>query len=268
MKTLRGSELKRYFADSQTVSRWWKPEEGDYHFFYRQELRILEERLPVQPHWKVLDAATGDARYARWFARNNCQVVAVDINPEMISRGKQKAFQEGVLSKIDFRIGDLENLKLEENSFDVVSCMDAIDHIENLNQIIERLASHLKPNGYFLITFVSSTSFYGILHRIYRLLARQFSANFIDLSRSYRLKEIKRVCRLFKIKIISHDGIGLICTPQTRVSLPFFIKKLLLWLAKTEVGIKPYYHSRWLTPYCSTLVVVGQKLGELGKSCP
>lgn len=259
MKSLKGDELKKYFADSGTVSQWWDPEDGDYSFFYQQELEILEDHLSIRSDWKVLDAATGKGRYARWFAKNHCRVVAVDINPEMISSAKQKALQEGCLSKIDFIVSDFENLKLEKHSFDVVSCMDSLDHMENLQQTIERLSYHLKPKNYLLITFVSSSSIYGVLHRLYRYLARLFHTDFIDLSRSYTLKEIETTLHLFNIKITSNFGVGLICTPQTRVRLPSLIKKLLLWSAKAEIAIKPYYSLRWLIPSCSTVVVIGQK---------
>ncbi len=261
MKTLRGDELKKYFSSEGTVSKWWHPEDGDYRFFYQQELRILENHFPVHPGWNILDVATGEGRYARRFAKKHCQVTAVDINPEMISAGKKKASVENVHTKIDFVIGDLKYLELKGESFDVVSCMDSLDHMENLPRTIERLAYHLKPKGFLLITFVSRISIYGILHALYRNLARFLNANFIDLSRTYTLREIKTAFHLFEIKVVDHFGIGLVCTPQTRVPLPSVFKNLLLGLAKAEVAVKPYYHSRWLTPHCSTLVVIGQKEG-------
>lgn len=91
MKKLKGKELKNYFTSSNTVTTWWLPEGGMYNFHYDQELKILDEKFPVNPNWHVLDAGCGQGRFSLWFAQKGCRVLAVDISAGMINIARKRS---------------------------------------------------------------------------------------------------------------------------------------------------------------------------------
>lgn len=259
MKTLNETELKQYFSSRGTVSQWWEPELGRYKFFYEKELKILEENISIMPYSKVLDAATGKGRFARWYAKKNCSVTAVDINPEMLEIARQRAKQDRVIDQIEFVQSDVDALPFENKTFDIVSVMQFLDHVTDPSKSIQIFSNSLKENGYLIMTFVSEKSLYGKLRKLYLWLADFFNPNFVNLSKTYDLSEIERALRSAGITLKSMFGIGLLSAPQERVNLPYFMRNFLEFISKAELFLKPYYRKKHLIPYTSTVVVIAQK---------
>jgi len=259
VKTLNETELKRYFSSPGTVSQWWEPELGRYKFFYEKELKIMEENLAVHSSSTVLDAATGKGRFARWYAKKNCSVTAVDINREMLEIAKERAKQDKVIDRVEFIQSDVDTLPFQNKTFDIVSVMQFLDHVTDPSKSIQMLSNYLKENGYLVVTFVSEKSLYGKLRKIYLRLSDFFNPNFVNLSKTYTLSEIDSALRSSGMTLKSAFGIGLLSAPQERVNLPYFIRNLLEFLSRTELLIKPYYRMKSLIPYTSTVVVIAQK---------
>jgi arsenite methyltransferase len=69
----------------------------------------------------VLDVGCASGRTACYIARRyGCPVVGVDILKKMIDRADERAQQEGVEDKVEFRIADAQDLPFEDNIFAVV----------------------------------------------------------------------------------------------------------------------------------------------------
>lgn len=260
MKTLNEAELKQYFSSRGTVSQWWEPELGRYRFFYEKELKILEENLSIVPSSKVLDAATGKGRFARWYAKKNCSVTAVDINPEMLEIARQRAKQDRVNDRIEFIQSDVDTLPFQNKTFHIVSVMQFLDHVADPLKSIQIFSNALKENGYLILTFVSEKSLYGKLRKLYLWLADLLNPNFVNLSKTYTPSEIEKVLTASGMTLKSMFGIGLLSAPQERINLPSFIRNFLEFISKTELFIKPYYRKRFLISYTSTVIVIAQKI--------
>lgn len=267
MKTLNEIELKQYFTSPGTVSQWWEPELGRYKFFYEKEIKILEENLHIAPPLKVLDAATGKGRFARWYAKKDCSVTAVDINLEMLDIAKQRANQDHVIHRIEFIQSDIDALRFQHKTFDIISVMQFLDHAADATKLLKIFSNYLKENGYLIVTFVSEKSLYAKLRKIYLWLSGFLNPNFVNLSKTYNLSEIDNALRFSGIILKSMFGIGLLSAPQERVNLPFFIRNFLEFISKTELFIKPYYRMKYLIPYTSTIVVIAQKKAPMGLAC-
>ena len=67
---------------------------------------------------RVLDIACGSGNAALVAARRNADVTGIDYVPALIERAKARAQAEG--TKIDFRVGDAQDLPFGDGSFDVV----------------------------------------------------------------------------------------------------------------------------------------------------
>jgi ubiquinone/menaquinone biosynthesis C-methylase UbiE len=88
------------------------------------------ERLEPQPGQRLLDLACGTGAVAELAATAGAEVVGVDIAPALIEQARARAADRGL--DIDYRVGDVEALELEEESFDLVAStcgvMFAPDH--------------------------------------------------------------------------------------------------------------------------------------------
>lgn len=128
------------------VHRLWK----DY--FIRQ--------LSPTMDMKLLDVAggTGDItfkfldylkdNYGSFEERN---VTVLDINPEMLKFGKQRALQKG-LNNIQFIEGNAEHLDaIESESIDVYTIAFGIRNCTNIDKVIREAYRVLKPGGRFMV---------------------------------------------------------------------------------------------------------------------
>jgi len=91
--------------------------------------RLLELAQP-QPHWIVLDVATGGGHTALKFAPHVARVVASDVTPQMLEAAKAYITGKGVRN-VEFREANAENLPFDENTFDLVTCRIAPHHFDN-----------------------------------------------------------------------------------------------------------------------------------------
>jgi 2-polyprenyl-3-methyl-5-hydroxy-6-metoxy-1,4-benzoquinol methylase len=96
LRLLQGEELKTYFKDPNVVPSWWRPEQGDFQFWHQQELKILDQYFPISGSPLMLDAACGQARFARYFAGKGCRVHALDINAKMLEIARARALEAGL----------------------------------------------------------------------------------------------------------------------------------------------------------------------------
>lgn len=69
----------------------------------------------------VLDVGCGVGVTPCYLAkRYRCRVVGVDIHPGMVERSKERAQREGVSERVEFRVGDAQELPFEDELFDAV----------------------------------------------------------------------------------------------------------------------------------------------------
>lgn len=74
----------------------------------------------------VFDGGAGCGRFSILLAKHGCNVTHFDISQSMIEKAKELAEKEGVLDKITFVKGALEDLKeFDDKSFDMVISFDA-----------------------------------------------------------------------------------------------------------------------------------------------
>lgn len=259
MKRLQGTELKKYFKDPDQVTSWWKPEEGRYRFWHDQEFKILDRTLEIDPAWKVLDAACGQGRFARYYARKGCRVQALDINPKMLDIARERAEIEGVKNKIDFFEGDVETFNKSGEEFDLVTCMDALDHMDDLNLAVKNLVHPLKKGGYFIVTYTSTESFYGLLRDLYTIFAYRNRDREVDIGKAYTFVEVKESLAAAGITIDHVFGIGLLMAPQERVRFPLFLNRFFEGLSRFDVMLRPYHKDSWFASRCSGVMLIGRR---------
>ena len=85
---------------------------GDLH-------ALVVERLDPQPGEKVLDAATGTGAVAFLLAERGADVVGMDLAPVLIDTARELAVDRDL--SVEFEVGDAEEMKYEDASFDVVA---------------------------------------------------------------------------------------------------------------------------------------------------
>ena len=102
----------------------------------------------------LLDVACGAGGPAlRIATRIGCTVTGVDIHEKAISTARFFASQRGLESRTDFRVVDADKqLPFPEASFDAITCIDAINHLQDRLRVLVDWVRLLKPGGRLLFT--------------------------------------------------------------------------------------------------------------------
>ena len=101
------------------------------------------------PGETVLDLGSGgglDCFLASRQVGESGHVIGVDMTPEMIERARQAALRLG-LQNVEFRLGYLEALPVEDNSVDVVISNCVINLSPDKPQVLRQVFRVLKPGG-------------------------------------------------------------------------------------------------------------------------
>ncbi|MBA6153993.1 class I SAM-dependent methyltransferase [Gelidibacter maritimus] len=97
----------------------------------------------------LLLPAEGEGRNAVYAAKKGLEVIAFDISEEGRNKAMELARSENV--KIDYRVGELNQLDLKKNSFDALALIYAHFAAHEKEKLHQDLAELIKPNGYLIL---------------------------------------------------------------------------------------------------------------------
>lgn len=98
------------------------------------------------------------------------QVIVCDINPSMLSVGRDRAIDRGLLTDLSWVTGDAQQLPLPDKCVDAYSIAFGIRNVSHLERALEEAYRVLTPGGVFLCLEFSKVGD-RFLKRLYRLYA-------------------------------------------------------------------------------------------------
>jgi len=108
----------------------------------------LRESLSNYSFDCCLEIGCGTGKNTEWLITKCDSILAIDISDEMLSIAKQKVTDK----KVSFLNADItNNLDFNDNEFNLVVCSLVLEHIENINDIINKIAAHLTIGGILYI---------------------------------------------------------------------------------------------------------------------
>ena len=116
--------------------------------FVRMRETYLE--MGLNPNARVLDCGCGTGVVSRAIVKRDGfagTVVGVDFSGELIAAAKRLAQEEGLIDRIDLRVGDLHALDEPDDSYDFVIAHTLISHVADPAKVITEMSRVVRPNG-------------------------------------------------------------------------------------------------------------------------
>ena len=118
-----------------------------FYAITRSSIKFYEGLIRLNCRDKqVLDYGCGSGTYTCYLAKHCAIATGIDISDAAIERAKQRALKENLSSNTAFSVMNAENLKFNNDSFDVV-CGGAVLHHLDLNKALSEISRVLKPDG-------------------------------------------------------------------------------------------------------------------------
>ena len=163
------------------------------NFTYRLILSTLEPYLIDRK--KILDIGCGAGTLSFYMASRGNYVRGIDISSKAIGACKISAQNLGIIQNTIFRVARFPKVTIDE-SFDLVLCVETLEHLIKDSLAIKKISGYLKTNG---ITIISIPSIEAPLHRLG--LTRKFDRRVGHLRR-YNLNKITKLLKKEKLQII------------------------------------------------------------------
>src|SRR4051812_20091109 len=156
-------EVKQFAAHA---GDWWDPSGSEAMLHKLNPVRLKYVRDLIDQHWALdehsrrplesktaLDVGCGAGLLAEPLARLGAKVTAIDASPELVAVAREHAEQQGLA--IDYRAGDVQGL---EGAFDLITCMEVIEHVAEPAAFLGALAKRLAPGGLLILSTPNQTS--------------------------------------------------------------------------------------------------------------
>ena len=138
-------ELEKF---ASLAHRWWDPasEFKPLHDINPLRLDYIDRAAGLNGK-VVLDVGCGGGILSESMARRGAQVTAIDLGEKALKVAKLHQLESGVA--VDYRLMSVESLAKEKPAcFDVVTCMEMLEHVPDPAAIVAACATLVKPGGH------------------------------------------------------------------------------------------------------------------------
>lgn len=139
------------------AAKWWDTE---------SEFRPLHQINPLRLNWidenagglagkKILDVGCGGGILSESMAYRAESVLGIDLGEAPLEAGRIHAKQKGV-NNVEYRCIAVEQLALEQPAqYDVVTCMEMLEHVPDPASIVKACFDLVKPNGHVFFSTIN-----------------------------------------------------------------------------------------------------------------
>lgn len=139
------------------AEEWWKPNGifSPLKEFNPPRFAYFDQFVTAWDGLRILDVGCGGGYTCEFLAQRGAQVSGLDRSAKALESAQDHAQSQGL--SIDYRQGTAESLPYQAGEFDAVVCVDVLEHVSDLPQVVAEIYRVLKPGGIFLFDTINRT---------------------------------------------------------------------------------------------------------------
>ena len=201
---------------SQLAHKWWDKD---------SEFKPLHEINPLRLDYiddfagikdlKVLDVGCGGGILAESMAQRGAQVTGIDLARKSLKVAQLHSLESGV--SVEYRCVAVEDLADEApGSFDVVTCMEMLEHVPDPESVVRSCARLVKPGGWVFFSTLNRNAKAYLL----AVVGAEYVLNMLprgthEYARFLKPSELSRMARNAGLEITNVSGMSY--NPLTRI---------------------------------------------------
>ena len=140
---------------SELAHRWWDPS---------SEFKPLHEINPLRLEWinnivplngkKVIDIGCGGGILAESMAKKKADVTGIDLSEKALKVADLHSLESGIKVRYE-KIPAEEMAEREAGHYDVVTCMEMLEHVPDPASIVRACAKLVKPGGHVFFSTIN-----------------------------------------------------------------------------------------------------------------
>jgi 2-polyprenyl-6-hydroxyphenyl methylase/3-demethylubiquinone-9 3-methyltransferase len=189
--------------------RWWDP---------NSEFKPLHDINPLRLGWidrncglkgkKVIDVGCGGGLLSEGMAALGAEVTGIDLGEKALGVAKLHLLESGL--KVDYRHIAVEDMaKAEPNAFEVVTCLEMLEHVPDPASVVRACAQLVKPGGQLFFSTINRNPKAYLL----AVIGAEYVLNMLprgthDYARFLRPAELARLCRDAGLSVMEIVGMS------------------------------------------------------------
>lgn len=206
------NELQKF---SDLAHRWWDP---------KSEFKPLHDINPLRLDWidanaglagkRVLDVGCGGGLLSEGMAERGAQVTGIDLSEKALGVARLHLLESG--RSVDYRHISAESMAAEmPGSFDVVTCLEMLEHVPDPASTVAACAKLVKPGGQvFLSTLNRNPKSYLLAVIGAEYLLQMLPKGTHDYAKFIKPSELARHCKAADLEVA--EIVGMTYNPFTQ----------------------------------------------------
>lgn len=142
----------------ESASVWWDPDGPmkPLHELNPTRLKYITERCPLKGK-QILDIGCGGGILAESLAGSGGRVTGIDVAPNVLEVARLHLLESGL--EVAYELTTAEDLADRgELQFDVITCMELLEHVPEPGQVVQAASKLLRPGGHAFFSTLNRTT--------------------------------------------------------------------------------------------------------------
>lgn len=198
-------ELQKF---SEQAAHWWDPKGPlkTLHDINPLRIQFIESCCSVL-NQSIIDVGCGGGILSEGLASKDAQVTGIDRSEALIQTAKLHLLESKL--NVDYQCSDIEAFSQEHpESFDILTCMELLEHVPDPGAIVKACARLVKPGGMlFFSTINRNTKAFAFAIVGAEYLLRLLPKGTHDYAKFIKPSELARFAREYDLNVKSQAGL-------------------------------------------------------------